>query len=174
MATQDSKIPDGFCQCGCRSKTKEKSYWPHTFNNFIHGHNAKAEKNNNWKGGKIASFGTYNKLYVPGHPRSNQNRVLEHIIIAEKSLGKALPLEAEVHHHDKTHLVICQDRAYHMLLHQRMRAIKACGHASWRKCQYCKQWDDPKNLYIKCHLVAHKSCVNYHRNLLRNLGKVRK
>jgi sRNA-binding protein len=27
------------------------------------------------------------------------------------------------------------------------RALDACGHEDWRKCTYCKQWDDPANLY---------------------------
>ncbi len=45
---------------------------------------------------------------------------------AEQALGHPLPPSAVVHHHtydgDRSQLVICQDRAYHALLHQRMRA----------------------------------------------------
>ena len=83
-------------------------------------------------------------------------------MVAEKALGKPLPKGAEIHHYgkrdDNTKLVICQDQAYHKLLHRRMRAIKACGHASWRKCQYCKQYDKPENLHVKgCH-VYHNVC----------------
>lgn len=54
-----------------------------------------------------------------------------HRVRAESALGHPLPPRAEVHHVDGTKsslsaLVICQDRAYHMLLHRLMR-IKAAG-----------------------------------------------
>lgn len=50
---------------------------------------------------------------------------------AEAALGHPLPKGAQVHHADGTKsdrspLVICQDAAYHSLLHRRMR-IKAAG-----------------------------------------------
>lgn len=51
----------------------------------------------------------------------------EHIILAEKALGKQLPYGAVVHHmsapddnHGPFKLVVCPDQAYHMLLHKRM------------------------------------------------------
>ncbi len=54
-----------------------------------------------------------------------------HTMRAEKALGRPLPPKAVVHHADGSKsddgpLVICQDQAYHMLLHFRMR-IKAAG-----------------------------------------------
>jgi hypothetical protein len=37
--------------------------------------------------------------HLPSHPRANsQGWVLEHLMLVEKALGKALPLGAEVHH----------------------------------------------------------------------------
>jgi len=55
-----------------------------------------------------------------------------HRVRAEQALGKSLPPSAIVHHPDrdvwnpKARLVICEDQAYHLLLHARMR-IKAAG-----------------------------------------------
>jgi hypothetical protein len=78
-----------------------------------------------------------------------------------------LPLGAVVHHFDENtlnnsndNLVICQDTKYHSLLHVRTRAYKACGNADWRKCKYCKQYDDPGNLYISPNGVdvCHRKC----------------
>lgn len=54
-----------------------------------------------------------------------------HRVRAEQALGRVLPIRAVVHHADGTRrddspLVICQDAAYHALLHLRMR-VKAAG-----------------------------------------------
>ena len=95
------------------------------------------------------------------HPRNdgyltqtvNGERKLFHVIIAEQALGKPLPEKAEVHHINENrsdsrpeNLVICPDRDYHMMLHARQRAFDACGNANWKKCGYCKQYDDSSNM----------------------------
>lgn len=94
----------------------------------------------------------------------------EHILVAERALGKPLPIGAVVHHIDEnklnntpTNLVICQDDAYHFLLHQRQRAIDACGHAHWRKCPFCKQYDAPENMHITEHNLYHVECRKAYR-----------
>ncbi len=109
------------------------------------------------RGGYINTQG-YRVVTVDGH------QVHEHVAVAERALGKTLPPKAQVHHVDenKTHnvgsnLVICPSRAYHNLLHRRHRAFDACGDASWRKCNVCKQYDDPKHMYI-----SRDSKTSYH------------
>jgi hypothetical protein len=118
--------------------------------------------------GSRATGSMYPSLRLPEHPRSGAGgHVREHIVIAERVLGKPLPAGAQVHHvnEDKMdnrpcNLVICEDQAYHQLLHRRMRALRACGNANWRKCSICKQWDAPENLYIptRGHPIAHRAC----------------
>jgi hypothetical protein len=82
-------------------------------------------------------------------------RIFVHRIKMEEILGKKLPDSAKTHHIDGNHgnnqngnLILCDSQAYHMLLHRRERAFKKCGHANWRKCQYCNEYDDPNNLYV--------------------------
>jgi hypothetical protein len=101
------------------------------------------------------------------------NRRLEHILVAEKALGKQLPRGAVVHHINTNradnrpqNLVICPNAAYHALLHKRMRAIDACGNPNWMRCAFCKQYDDPKNLYISPSskgTVEHRACGRVYR-----------
>ena len=91
----------------------------------------------------------YAEVYVPSHPfaRKGNGRVREHVLVAEHALGYYLPIGVEVHHvnglrHENvgTNLVVCQDRAYHRLLHRRADALRACGNTDHRKCQHCQEW----------------------------------
>ena len=97
-------------------------------------------------------------------------RVLEHVRVAEKALGKPLPKGAVVHHvdenrsnNDPSNLVICPSHSYHALLHKRMRALAACGHADWLKCHICKKYDSPDNVkiymaYGRANRIVHAEC----------------
>jgi len=113
--------------------------------------------NSNWKGGKpYTDHQGYIRIYIPLHYKASSNGyVHEHIVIAEKTLGKKLPEKAVVHHYagyeldGKYKIVICEDKGYHNFLHKRMRALKKCGHPSWRRCRICGKWDKPENLYIR-------------------------
>jgi len=167
----------GYCQCGCGGKARLAPYscaqrgWIKGQSiHFIHGHNGRGANHYNWKGGKKLSYG-YIYIWKPNHPKAcSDGYVLEHILVTEKVLGKPLPKGAEIHHvnenrsdNRKENLVICQDRAYHFLLHRRTRALKACGHANWRKCNYCKKYDDPENLHINSNAIYHSGCVSEHQ-----------
>lgn len=117
-------------------------------------------KANHWKGGNSRSYSK--KKYCE---------------IAEKALGKPLPKTAVVHHLDgnftnnnKKNLVICENNGYHLLLHARERALRACGYPGWLKCCYCKKYDKPKNLYIRPDRYSgvHRSCENNYQKLRAN------
>lgn len=97
----------------------------------------------------------------------NGRLIFRHILIAEKALGNRLPLRAKVHHIDENrsndaprNLVICENQAYHQLLHRRQRALRDCGHATWRSCNVCHRYDDPVNIYISPsgRSVFHATC----------------
>jgi hypothetical protein len=89
----------------------------------------------------------------------------EHVRIAERALGHELPPAAVVHHidenpsnNDPSNLVVCPDQGYHMLIHQRMNALKACGNVNWRKCWICKTYDDLENLRKRGTSHIHLKC----------------
>ncbi len=92
----------------------------------------------------------------------------KHVIVAEKALGKPLPTGAQVHHVDgdgmnysNANLVICEDNAYHKLLHSRQRALRECGNPDFRRCWACKTWDDPANLIIAAYRSGHGESVTH-------------
>jgi hypothetical protein len=80
------------------------------------------------------------------HPRTTRGYVLEHLVIAEVAMGKPLPVGAVVHHVNErrdcnanSNLVICQDKAYHHILHARMRVLEAGGDPDIHKtCLTCR------------------------------------
>lgn len=104
--------------------------------------------------------------------RINGERKLYHVLIAERAMGKALPVGAEVHHINEKrsdnrpdNLVICPDRDYHMMLHARQRASDSCGNANWKRCGYCKNYDEPSMMTGRSSrgepmkIFYHKSCA---------------
>lgn len=94
---------------------------------------------------------------------------LVHVLMAEKAIGRTLPVGAEVHHVDRnpsnnapSNLVVCPNSAYHRLLHQRQRALDACGNANWRVCCRCGNHDAPENLNFSGKQAYHAECNRLH------------
>jgi hypothetical protein len=185
------EIPYGYCQCGCGqlAKISEKKSTKVGFvkgkpRRFLKGHNLKGSNNHIWNGGKYISSHGYVRVLMPEHSRADvDGYVYEHILVCEKALGKPLPLGAEPHHINEnksdnrpSNLIVCQDRAYHLILHQRMRALKDCGHASWRKCFVCKKYDSPENLsnVQKGRAPYHSSCINAYNLISKRKRKASK
>ena len=88
----------------------------------------------------------YRKVTIYGR------RVNLHQAVAERALGRRLPKGAQVHHVDEnprnnanTNLVICQDMAYHKLLHMRANVLRAGGNPNTdlfcHKCRTAKPQD---------------------------------
>ncbi len=132
-------------------------------------HALPGENNYFWKGGVTSDGYGYTLIYNPGHPSCDKRGyVREHILVVEKVLGRFLKRPEEPHHlngmksdNNPGNFVLCPDRAYHMLLHQRMRALAACGNANYVRCAYGKDYDDPQNMFRNTQgRYYHKSCHN--------------
>lgn len=114
------------------------------------------ERSGHWKGGSTHQHG-YTLIYRPGHHRAMKKTgyVFEHVLIAESALGKPLPDKAQVHHVDEkrshnenANLVICENDAYHKLLHVRRRVILMGGNPNTHKlCWDCKSLVEKSEFY---------------------------
>jgi hypothetical protein len=108
-----------------------------------------------WKGGRTI-IGGYPVILIHGHHRADPNGyVKEHLVIAEKALGKPLLSKHPVHHFNdlkadnaNTNLVICENNAYHKLLHARQRIVRLGGDPNVvKKCGVCKQLIDKADFH---------------------------
>lgn len=88
----------------------------------------------------------YKMFHMPSHPKATpKGDIPEHVMVAERALGRYLPPGSQVHHVDgntrnnaPSNLVICQDDAYHKLLHVRARILRAGGDPNTSKiCSRC-------------------------------------
>lgn len=124
-----------------------------------------------WKGG-VTMTRCYRMIWIPIHPRATKlGYVLEHVLVCEMAIGKFLPKGALPHHVNESksdnrnaNLVVCHDRAYHNLIHKRMRALRECGHADWHRCKFCHKWEDPEKLYV---MEQKGETAAYHRDCIQ-------
>lgn len=166
-----SDIPKGYCQCGCGEKTKlasknrpERGDIKGQPIRYIFGH----QWSRNVRGKKPNSRTT---IVLP-----DGSFVLEHILIMEKALGREILPGEVVHHIDGNpgnnhigNLMLFKTQAMHAGFHHRLRSFAACGNYEWRKCCFCHQWDDPKNMVKReprsmCHFVC---SANYDKKRIR-------
>lgn len=162
--TPDCAISWGLCHCGCGGKTSVAScstsregYVLGQPKPFLHHHNTRSgEGNPRWKGGRHVNDRGYVLLRRLDHPsRNHLGYVREHLLVAEAALGRPIPQEHPVHHVNEDpgdnrpgNLVICENQAYHALLHRRLRALRACGNPGFMQCKFCRRWDDPAAQFV--------------------------
>jgi hypothetical protein len=81
-----------FCSLRCVGKWRIEQ-GNHPFEGYRFG-----EDNPNWRGGKTKHSRGYIYTTAPDHPRAHNGYVLEHILVAEKKLGRYLKPGEIVHH----------------------------------------------------------------------------
>lgn len=127
----------GLCGCGCGEPTKlakqnrsadgDAKGHPRA---FLRGHNKRVQPKKPLPHGQYRFVGKLKKA---------------HRLRAERALGKPLPPKAVVHHADGSTdehapLVICENQAYHLFLHTRMRIQAAGGDPNTQRiCERCHQ-----------------------------------
>lgn len=134
--------------------------------------------------GRMLDKRGYVLALAKGHPRANRDGyVWEHVLVAEKSLGRFIPPDHPIHHVDgnpannePSNLVVCEDQAFHRLLHQRTDALQACGDANALKCNICGSYDRQDEIQEYSHRGVgrcgrHASCNRVHVRLATRAKK---
>lgn len=89
--------------------------------------------NGNWRGVIVRRMdGSYTRIWKPSHPRADSlGYVLEHILNAEKKLGRAIASTEVVHHingrkndNRPENLIICKNQTEHLKIHQEAKNVR--------------------------------------------------
>lgn len=154
------------CACGCGDPTARiaktdtsRGYRAGAYRTYKRGHHARLKERRRMRGSRPL-------IYVPGHPRADAaGWVYEHIVVAERALGRFLPAQHPVHHvngikqdNRPDNLVLCEDAAYHALLHQRQRAVAAGRTPTARPCMHCLVIDELVNMKLSGRKAYHVIC----------------
>lgn len=117
--------------------------------------------------------------------RPSGARQRAHTVIAEAALGHRLPVGAQVHHVDgdgynnvPSNLVICQDAAYHQMLHLRQKVKRAGGDPfTSRFCDDCKsvklipEFSKQRRRWLCKRCAADRQAVRRERKRTEDLAK---
>lgn len=90
----------------------------------------KGKEHSGWKGGRGIKSG-YWTVYIENHPRRlNNGRVFEHILIAEKKLGRFINKSEPIHHidfnplnNDPGNLYVCKNNKDHAKIHHSLEEV---------------------------------------------------
>jgi hypothetical protein len=84
------------CECGCDEEVF-KDKW-RRLPRFKLGHSSRGKFNAQWKNGSYINHEGYRLVLAYGHPRAQKNYVFEHILIAEKKIGRYISVNEHIHH----------------------------------------------------------------------------
>jgi hypothetical protein len=77
-------------------------------------------------------------------------------------------IDEDVTNNDLSNLQLLS-RSEHAKHHYYETALLSCGHGDWRKCKYCKEYDDTENMRKNCRGYVHRSChIEYMNNWRMN------
>lgn len=109
---------------GCEKKVLCKGVCNVHYQRFYHTGQYE-RKMKNWHAGSYR----HEQGYIREHVGNNKYR-MQHVLIAERALGKRLPKGSVVHHvngdpadNTPTNLVVCPDQDYHLLLHRHAQEL---------------------------------------------------
>lgn len=122
---------------------------------------------------------TYKFITKHGHPNASVNgQIYAHVFIMSEMLGRALTDLEVVHHIDEDkgnnspgNLQLFANQAEHLTHHMHLRALHECGNPNYRKCPYCKQYDNPEDMSQRndehANYYYHTACVDLYNVSMR-------